>query len=193
MVMRLSGGMNVNSVYAVVRAIGSDRIGVVDDISSVIEKAACNIEESKMSVLGGEFAIMMLVSGAESAIVALGEHDFTIGKLSDFAVDIIRTKEPFTIAAGVPYLIETVSIDSIGIVHAVTAVLAQEQISIEELETDTTSAPFTGAPLFTLRIRVALSGPKRAAQLREVLQRLAFERDFDITVVRSVREASSTS
>jgi glycine cleavage system transcriptional repressor len=193
MVLELSGGMNVNSAFAVVRAIGSDRIGVVDDITSVIEKAECNIEESKMSVLGGEFAVMMLVSGTESAIDALGGHDFTIGKLSDFSVDVKRTKEPYKIASGVPYLIETVSIDSLGIVHAVTAVLAQEQISIEELETDTTSAPFTGAPLFTLRIRVALSGPKRAAQLREVLQRLAYERDFDITVVRSVREASSTS
>ena len=183
----------MNSAYAVVRAIGSDRIGVVDDITSVIEKAECNIEESKMSVLGGEFAVMMLVSGTDAAISELGKYDFATGALSDFSVDVIRTKEPYKIASGVPYLIETVSIDSLGIVHAVTAVLAHEQISIEELETETASAPFTGAPLFTLRIRVTLSGPKRATQLREVLQRLAYERDFNITVVRSVRESSSKS
>ena len=49
----------MRNFYAVVRAIGSDRIGVVDDVSEVVELTACNIEESKMSVLGGEFAVMI--------------------------------------------------------------------------------------------------------------------------------------
>jgi glycine cleavage system transcriptional repressor len=183
----------VRNFYAVVRAIGSDRIGVVDDVSEVVELTACNIEESKMSVLGGEFAVMMLVSGTESAIDTLMNYDFKNGDLKDFTVDVIRTKEPPTSRLGVPYVIETVSLDSPGIVHAVTALLARENISVEELETETTPAPFTGSPLFTLRIRITLPGPKRAAQLKEILQRLALDRDLDISVMRSVREASANA
>ena len=178
----------MGSSFAVVRAIGTDRIGVVDDVTSVVEQASCNIEESKMSVLGGEFAVMMLVSGTDTAIRTLVEHDFSRGALKDFSVDVIPTKEPQAIRAGVPYEIETVSIDSPGIVRAVTSLLAREGIGVEELETDTTPAPFSGSPLFTLRIRVTLAGPKRAAQLKELLQRLALEKDLDITVKRSSRE-----
>jgi len=183
----------VRSFYAVVRAIGSDRIGVVDDVSEVVEMTSCNIEESKMSVLGGEFAVMMLVSGTESAIDALVNYDFKSGDLKDFSVDVIRTKEPLASRLGVPYVIETVSLDSPGIVHAVTAILAREDISVEELETETTPAPFTGSPLFTLRIRVTLPGPKRAGQLKDKLQQLALDRDLDITVMRSGREASTNA
>ena len=117
----------MGSSFAVVRAIGTDRIGVVDDVTSVVEQASCNIEESKMSVLGGEFAVMMLVSGTEAAIRTLVEHDFSRGALKDFSVDVIPTKEPQAIRAGVPYEIETVSIDSPGIVHAVTSLLARER------------------------------------------------------------------
>ena len=171
----------MEQAYAVLRAIGSDRIGVVDDITSVVEQVSCNIEESKMSVLGGEFAVMMLVEGTPGAVDELASYDFTSGKLKDFSVDVVKTREAEVKRKGVPYLIETVSLDSPGIVHAVTALLAREDINIEELETDAESAPFTGSPMFNMRIRVTLEGPKRAAALQETLLELAWERDLDIS------------
>ena len=170
----------MNQAFAVLRAIGSDRIGVVDDITSVVEQASCNIEESKMSVLGGEFAVMMLVAGESKAVDALAVHDFSKGHLSDFSVDVVKTEEDTAKRAGVPYMIETVSLDSSGIVHAVTSLLSQEKINIEELETDAESAPFTGSPMFNMRILITLEGPERAAQLQETLQQLAYDRDLDI-------------
>lgn len=166
----------MQDTYAVVRAIGSDRIGIVEDITTVIERSGCNIEESKMAVLGGEFAVMMLVSGDERSVADLTGQSFT----EDLQVEVIRTRESTAGRSGVPYLIETVSLDSPGIVHAVTELLSKERINIEELETDSTSAPFTGSPMFSMRIRVTLEGPKRAAALREALYQLAFDRDLDI-------------
>mgnify|MGYP000253514566 CR=1 FL=1 len=170
----------MDQAFAVIRAIGSDRIGVVDDITSVVEEASCNIEESKMSVLGGEFAVMMLVEGDPKAIEKLASHDFSKGPLNDFSVDVVVTEEGSSRRTGVPYMIETVSLDSPGIVHAVTSLLSQEKINIEELETDAESAPFTGSPMFNMRIRITLEGPKRAAELQEILQQLAYDRDLDI-------------
>jgi glycine cleavage system transcriptional repressor len=166
--------------YAVVRAIGSDRVGVVDDITTVVEQAGCNIEESKMSVLGGEFAVMMLVSGTGEAVEALGSHSYAEGPLADFSVDVVRTGRALVLKTGVPYVIESVSLDSPGIVHAVTALLAREKINIEELETGVGSAPFTGSKIFRMRICITVDGPKRASLVREALNRLAFDRDIDI-------------
>jgi glycine cleavage system transcriptional repressor len=41
--------------YAIVTAVGADRVGIVDDISREILSLACNIEESRMALLGGDF------------------------------------------------------------------------------------------------------------------------------------------
>ena len=55
----------------VISAIGEDRPGIVNDLSDIIFKLSLNIEDSRMSVLGGEFAIQLLVSGDQPAIAAL--------------------------------------------------------------------------------------------------------------------------
>ena len=51
----------------VITALGKDRPGIVDELSSTLFTHQLNIEDSRMSVLGGEFAIQLLVSGDEKA------------------------------------------------------------------------------------------------------------------------------
>ena len=45
--------------------------GIVDELSNIIYTHALNVEDSRMSVLGGEFAILLLVSGEQYAIDAI--------------------------------------------------------------------------------------------------------------------------
>ncbi|HEX9851795.1 MAG TPA: ACT domain-containing protein, partial [Woeseiaceae bacterium] len=47
----------------VLSAVGTDRAGVVNDITRVILDCGGNIEESRMTALGAEFAMLMLISG----------------------------------------------------------------------------------------------------------------------------------
>ncbi len=47
----------------VLSALGRDRTGIVQDITEVILNCGGNIEESRMTTLGAEFAMLMLVSG----------------------------------------------------------------------------------------------------------------------------------
>ena len=51
------------SQLIVLSAIGHDRTGIVQDITEVILNCGGNIEESRMTTLGAEFAMLMLVSG----------------------------------------------------------------------------------------------------------------------------------
>ena len=46
----------------IISAIGSDRSGIVSEISGIITSHGGNVEESRMSCLGSDFAIIMLVS-----------------------------------------------------------------------------------------------------------------------------------
>jgi glycine cleavage system transcriptional repressor len=64
------------SEQLVITALGKDRPGIVEALSDALTSRQMNIEDSRMSMLGGEFAIMLLVSGSDEAI-----HDF-IGELA---------------------------------------------------------------------------------------------------------------
>ena len=60
--------------YIVLTAIGPDRPGLVDEISSFLAARKINIEDSRMAVLGGEFAIIMLASGETGTVDLLGRE-----------------------------------------------------------------------------------------------------------------------
>ena len=73
------------SQLIVLSAIGNDRTGVVQDITKVVLSCGGNIEESRMTTLGAEFAVLMLVSGnwhtlskLESALDKLTASNLTI-------------------------------------------------------------------------------------------------------------------
>jgi glycine cleavage system transcriptional repressor len=170
----------MGKAYAVFSAIGADRVGIVDDISALVSEAGGNIEESKMSVLGGEFAVMMLVSMEASALEALISRMEEIEARLSLKVGVKRTRESSPPERGRPYALETVSLDGQGIVHAVSAVLRRHGINIEELETRTDRAPLTGAPLFRMKANVVLGHGVAIGPLRRELEALQAVQDLDI-------------
>ena len=44
-------------------AIGKDRPGIVADLAELIFEHGCNLEDSSMTILGGEFAVLLLFTG----------------------------------------------------------------------------------------------------------------------------------
>ena len=49
--------------FLVISALGKDRPGIVDQLSKLVLEHDCNIADSRMTVLGGEFAILLMVEG----------------------------------------------------------------------------------------------------------------------------------
>ena len=70
----------------VLSAVGTDRPGVVKDISKAILDCGGNIEESRMAALGAEFAVLLLISG----------NWHTLTKLEK-ALDDLKEKDGLTI------------------------------------------------------------------------------------------------
>ena len=165
--------------YAVLTAIGADRVGIVDDLSGLVAARSCNIEESRMAVLGGEFAVIMLVSGAPPALDRLSGELAAAGARLGLRVELKATRRPAP-ETGLPYLLETVSLDTPGIVHTVTATLRKHGVNIESLETDTAPAPWTGVPMFRMRAHVVVGPAVEIGKLKEDLAHLEAEQDLDV-------------
>ena len=168
--------------HVVLTAVGPDRIGLADDISTHVLECECNIEESKMAVLGGEFAVILLVSGKEDAVSRLESGIEQFAGAHALNVTTRHTEPRRSPRKARPYLIETVSLDTPGIVKSVTGLLRSLGVNIEDLETETTGAPWTGAPMFHMRVRVTAPPSVHVAAFREKLEKLAFDHDLDLTI-----------
>ena len=56
---------------AVISTIGQDRPGIVNALAERVSALGVNIDDSRMAVLGGEFAVLMAVTGSPESLTAL--------------------------------------------------------------------------------------------------------------------------
>ncbi len=162
--------------------MGADRVGIVDELSGILAERKGNIEESKMAVLGGEFAVMMLVSMEAPLLEELRGHVADLETRLGLKIGLVPTHGPASTEEGRPYILETVSLDGRGIVYSVSSLLHRLGINIEDMETVTRPAPLTGAPLFIMKASSVLGPGHSVAALKRELERLEADRDLDISL-----------
>lgn len=151
----------------VISALGDDRPGIVNDLSAAVLEYGCNIADSRMSVLGGEFALILLVSGNWDAIAKLEQALPLLGEKFGLVVTFKRTEPRKSDRPLIPYEIEVVSMDHPGIVHDIADFLSSRGINIETMDTETYSAAHTGTPMFSLNLRISVPGDTHIATLRD--------------------------
>ena len=105
-----------------------------------------------------------------------------LGEKLGLRVGCHPTHEPRAAERGRPYLLKAVSLDTPGIVHAVTAVLRSHEINIEDLETETAAAPWTGAPMFRLSAHLVVGPSVSIGGLKQELAQLQQNHDLDIVL-----------
>ena len=136
-----------------------------------------------MAVLGGEFAAILLVSGEDQAVEALVGDMQLMGEKLELHIELKSTGAPKSDIAARPYIIESISLDTPGIVHSITSLLRKYSVNIEDLETDTTAAPWTGAPMFVMKTRVNIPASISLARLKDEIDELASDQDLDIKLI----------
>lgn len=170
----------MSNEYLVLSAMGIDNVGLVEKLTSWLECSGANVEDSKMSVLGGEFAIIMLVSGENGLYQKLDDQKTFKEEELGMTIQLKVTSAPLSIPSGRPYLLETVSLDTAGIVHKVTSLVGRNNLNIEDLETDRDHAPWTGAPLFRMKMHLIIPAGFDLAGFRNQLAAIEQELDLDI-------------
>jgi glycine cleavage system transcriptional repressor len=170
--------------YAVITAVGADRPGLVDSISKFILDQGCNIADSRMAVLGGEFAMLILIDGAPEAIDRVSKGTAGASEKSGLNVQCRPTRGPNESArtGTIPYKLDAYSMDHPGIVQRVAAYLAGRKINIRALDTRLTSAPITGLPLFSLHATIEVPAQENVMELRQALEAIGAQQNIDIVL-----------
>lgn len=165
--------------YLVISALTEDRPGIVDQLAKAAKENACNIMDSRMSVMGGEFAILMMVSGEESAIAQMENAIPDLSKQLDLSCICRRTSERAPGQKLLPYKVDVVALDNLGIVHEIASFFSEQSINIENMDTEAYSAPHTGSPMFALNMIVQIPANITIATLKDQFIDFCDDRNLD--------------
>jgi glycine cleavage system transcriptional repressor len=172
--------MRTNIVFTLT---GTDRVGIVEEVTGVLLGAGGNVETSRMARLGGEFAMLVLISLPADKHVDL---DAAVATLTarGYRVSTVQTAQTYAEAhdGWRQYQIEVQGADHEGIIHDIAAGLSARGISIESMETGVTSASVSGISLFHMSAVVVVPPQLPADDWITALGDAAQQANVDVTV-----------
>ncbi len=162
-------------------AIGRNQPGIVADVSEALLAHSLNIEDSQMTILGGHFAMMMIVADADGATreSVAGELDQVADRLGLEAISLRDLGETDLPAPEPSHTATVYGLDRPGIVHAVSAELAKRDVDITDLNTRLMHEE--GERLYVLMMELALPDGLDPTELGVALAQAGSRAGVDVT------------
>jgi glycine cleavage system regulatory protein len=165
----------------VLTVISADRPGIVEALSKTVADHGASWLESRMAHLAGHFVGLLRVSVPEARSAELA------GALRALEARGLRVIVEAALGEGpdrsAPRLrLELVGLDRPGIVRDISRALSERGVNVEELESNTSSAPMSGETLFHVEAWLRLPREGDPDELRAALEKLANEMMVELTL-----------
>ena len=152
---------------------------MVQDLTKVVLSCGGNIEESRMTTLGSEFAMLLLVSGNWHTLGRLEQDLDKLCESGDLTISIKKTNAKAVDENRMPYAVDVVALDQQGIVFNLADFFASRDIEIADVATRSYAAAHTGAPMIAVQMTVNVPSSIHVAQLRDDFLDLCDRLNFD--------------
>ena len=160
-------------------AIGKDRTGIVSSISEILFELGCNIEDSTMTLLSGQFAVILLLDCPKNSDILKLKSKLktSLSKLDlSFSVTEVdksgKAKKNFG-----EYIIAVYGADKVGIVYNVSKYLADNKINITDVQTKISGKK---DKIYIMLLEVNIPKMIKETELRTQLDELAKKLDVEI-------------
>ena len=120
-----------------------------------------------MAILGGEFALILLIEGNWNTVAKLEGQLNSLQEQLALSILCKPTQLPPPAADLLPYGIDVVALDHPGIVHSLAAFFSGRKINIQDLVTSSYAAAHTASPMFSVHMVVNIPAEVHIATLRE--------------------------
>jgi len=151
----------------VLSALGEDRPGIIDELSRCVLDSGCSILDSRMAVLGGDFALLLQVGGNWNNIARLENQTGGLEERLGLKITTRHSTARETSGDLLPYGVDVVALDQPGIVHNLARFFSQRQINIQEMVTACYAAAHSGTPMFSVHLTVDIPATIQISTLRE--------------------------
>jgi glycine cleavage system transcriptional repressor len=167
-----------------VTVISKDRPGIVADTTEVLFNLGCNIEDSSCTMLGGDFAMILIVTHEKPFTKARLHDEFRSLQEKTGLVVHLRTLHEDEIyptkGEGDLCLISVYGSDKPGIVYKVTSTLADHKVNITDLNTKLIGTK--EEPVYVLMLEAELPQGLSIEATSELLDPLRKKLDIEIGV-----------
>jgi glycine cleavage system transcriptional repressor len=171
--------------HLAVTVIGSDRPGIVAAVTGALVDRDCNLSDTSMSILRGQFAMMLVVAAPDATTPeelegALGDVARSLG----LGVTVRPIEEqPHPPPPGETWSLSVYGADHPGIVHRVSRLLADRGVNIIDLDTRVIGDP--QRPVYAMVLDVSVPPGLDPERLEHDLTVLAGELEVDCSLNRA--------
>lgn len=170
-----------NTTSLVVSIVGTDRHGIVSSLADRAQRYGANWAASRLTRLAGEFAGMVHFEVPRENADALAN---ALRGLESSGLQVVIAKSD---GARVSDAIKSVELelvgdDRVGIVSSLTKILAERNISIENIHTEIVRSGVSGKQTFKIGAHLLVPAKLSIADLRKELGTLAHEMMVDIAL-----------
>jgi glycine cleavage system transcriptional repressor len=173
-----------NLAHFAVTIISKDRPGIVADTAEVLYRLGCNIEDSSCTMLGGDFAMILIVSHEKPFPKARLTDEFKALHERTGLVSYVRTLTEDEICPvreeGELCLVSVYGSDRPGIVYRVTRELADRRINITDLNTKLIGTK--EEPVYVMMLEAILPAAMTVEEAAALLENLKKELNVEIGV-----------
>ena len=138
----------------------------MDQLIRAIRDCGCNITESRLSVLGSEIAVFMQLSGTWDAIAKIED---TLPKLEQrlgLKIASNRTDNGNIKDSLMPYAIDVVALDHIGIVYDIVNFIHENKISVQDMYTNTYRTNNSETTMFSMHMVINIPANTSISAIR---------------------------
>ncbi|UZJ45914.1 cellulose-binding protein [Marinimicrobium sp. C6131] len=164
--------------YLILTLISDDKPGIVERLAQIIQQHEGNWLESRLSHLAGKFAGIVQVAVPEAqrepltaALQALGGQGLKL---------VVESAEATERAPFRAFRFTVAGPDRAGIVFEIAQAFAERNINMGELETDYSSMPWSGEPLFQANGVIEVPESVDMNELHDDLDSIADQLAIDI-------------
>ena len=170
----------------IMTAFGKDRPGIAADVTEILYENGCNLEDTSMTLMAGEFTLILLfTAGSADVVDPLSRACRRLEQEKGISA-FLRPLEPQETAKpsnGVKTRnLHVEGLDQAGIVYKVSRFLADHRINIVDLKSTVKASPESGTAMYVMDIRAQIPNDTAMDPLEKGLRAVADELNVDITL-----------
>ena len=170
--------MNTSIILTI---LADDHPGIIQTVSSVLQKHGGSWTHSSMSSLAGQFAGILLVSVPSESSSACQRELHALESQGLRIVSHVSMQPAATEETNV-FVLDLVGNDRHGIVHDITTVLSNHDVNVKNLETLVEAASMGGGQLFRARAELVVPVSADVDVLERELEDIANDLMVDISL-----------
>lgn len=136
-------------------------------IARRINDSGCNLEDARVSTLGGDIIVSARAAGPWDAIAKLEAMLIRLARDDGMNIHAHRTDSQASMTNMLPYMVEVVAADRPGILFALADFFDAQGIMLESVASSRYQAMQTGAQMFTAQLTIGVPADTHIAALRD--------------------------